>query len=101
VTVPFDLDARPRLARGARLTWDEVGQRHLLLVPEGLVALNGSAAAVLELCDGQRTLGDIIAELTGRYQDAPALAGDVSALLEGIAQKGFVVDARTPREPRA
>ncbi len=90
----FEADARPRLARGARLTWDEVGERHLLLVPEGLVALNGSAAAVLELCDGRRTVSDIVAELTGRYPDAPALADDVSALLAGIAQKGFVVDAR-------
>ncbi len=95
VSMPFDYAARPRLARGARLTWDEVGGRHLLLVPEGLVALNGSAAAVLELCDGQRTVGDIVAALTARYPDAPAsLGSEVSALLEGIAQKGFVVDAR-------
>ena len=99
--MPFDFDARPRLARGARLTWDEVGNRHLLLVPEGVVVLNGSAAAVLELCDGERTVGDIVAELTGRYPDAPSLAGDVSALLEGIAQKGFVVDGGTPGTPRA
>ncbi len=100
--MPFDADARPRLARGARLTWDEVGGRHLLLVPEGLVALNGSATAVLELCDGQRTVGDIVGELTARYPDAPgSLPADVSALLEGIAQKGFVVDARAPRAPQA
>ena len=43
---------RPRLVTGARLRYDEVREEHLLLVPEGAVRLNPSAAEVLELCDG-------------------------------------------------
>ena len=40
---------RPRLATGARLQYDEVREEHLLLVPEGVVRLNATAAEVLEL----------------------------------------------------
>ena len=39
---------RPRLVDGARLQYDEVREEHLLLVPEGAVRLNATAAAVLE-----------------------------------------------------
>ena len=46
---------RPRLVTGARLRYDDVRDEHILLVPEGVVRLNPSAAEVLELCDGQRS----------------------------------------------
>jgi pyrroloquinoline quinone biosynthesis protein D len=41
--------SRPRLADGARLTYDDVREEHLLLIPEGAVRLNETAARVLEL----------------------------------------------------
>ena len=62
---------RPRLARHVRLTFDRVRQRHILLQPETVVVLNGSGAAILELCDGQNTVGEIVAELGARYQTVP------------------------------
>ena len=49
-----------RLVTGARLRYDEVREEHLLLVPEGAVRLNPTAAEVLELCDGERSLDDIV-----------------------------------------
>ena len=45
---------RPCLVAGARLRYDEVREEHLLLIPEGAVRLNATAAEVLELCDGER-----------------------------------------------
>jgi pyrroloquinoline quinone biosynthesis protein D len=39
----------------------------VLLTPEAVTVLNGTGAAVLELCDGQRTVAEIGAELRGRY----------------------------------
>jgi pyrroloquinoline quinone biosynthesis protein D len=39
----------------------------VLLTPEAVTVLNGTGAAVLELCDGQRTVTEILAELRGRY----------------------------------
>ena len=44
---------RPRLVTGAR-RYDEVREEHVLLIPEGAVRLNPTAAEVLELCDGER-----------------------------------------------
>ena len=55
---------RPRLADGARLQYDDVREEHLLLVPEGAVRLNETAAHVLELCDGERSVEDIAAALS-------------------------------------
>jgi pyrroloquinoline quinone biosynthesis protein D len=83
---------RPRLATGARLRYDEVREEHLLLVPEGAVKLNATAVAVLELCDGERSVDDIAGALSERYGGAD-VRDDVAELIDGLAQRGLVVDA--------
>jgi pyrroloquinoline quinone biosynthesis protein D len=83
---------RPRLVTGARLRYDEVREEHLLLIPEGAVRLNPTAAEVLELCDGERSLDDIVGTLAGRYEGADVRA-DVQELVGAMAQRGLVVDA--------
>jgi pyrroloquinoline quinone biosynthesis protein D len=83
---------RPRLATGARLRYDEVREEHVLLVPEGAVRLNATAAEVLELCDGERSLDDIVGALSARY-DGADLHDDVQELVDAMAQRGLVVDA--------
>ena len=64
----------------------------LLLVPEGVVRLNPTAAEVLGLCDGERSLDDIVGALSTRYEGAD-LRDDVQELIDAMAQKGLVVDA--------
>ena len=83
---------RPRLVDGARLQYDDVREEHLLLVPEGAVRLNESAAQVLALCDGKRSLEEIAATLSERYSGAD-VADDVHELLGGMGERGLVVDA--------
>ena len=83
---------RPRLADGARLQYDDVREEHLLLVPEGAVRLNATAAQVLELCDGRRSLEEIAGTLSERYNGAD-VADDVRELLGGMVEHGLVVDA--------
>jgi len=83
---------RPRLADGARLHYDQVRDEHVILVPEGAVRLNETAARVLELCDGRRTLEEIAATLSERYSGAD-VTGDVRELLDGMVGHGLVVDA--------
>lgn len=58
---------RPRLARHVRLAFDRARGQHVLLTPEAVTVLNGTGAAVLGLCDGRRTVPEIVAELRGRY----------------------------------
>ena len=83
---------RPRLVTGARLRYDEVREEHVLLVPEGVVRLNPTAAEVLGLCDGERSLDDIVGALSARYEGAD-VRDDVLELVDAMAQRGLVVDA--------
>jgi pyrroloquinoline quinone biosynthesis protein D len=84
---------KPRLATGVRLAFDKVRDRHILLYPEGVVTLNETAVAVLELCDGERTIGDIAAQLGSQFQENPDLRADVEQLIGAIAARGLVIDA--------
>jgi pyrroloquinoline quinone biosynthesis protein D len=83
---------RPRLVTGARLRYDEIREEHVLLIPEGVVRLNPSAAEVLELCDGERSLDDIVGALSARYEGSD-VRDDVLELVGAMAQRGLVVDA--------
>jgi len=79
----------PRLHPKARLQRDDVRGRDVLLYPEGLVALNPTGAEILALCDGVRSVADVVATLEQRYGFA-ALERDVTAFLDGLAAKGLV-----------
>lgn len=83
---------RPRLVDGARLRYDDVREEHLLLVPEGAVRLNETAAQVLELCDGARSVDEIAGALSERYGGAE-VCDDVRELIGGMGERGLVVDA--------
>jgi pyrroloquinoline quinone biosynthesis protein D len=93
-TVPTDSRAdRPRLAPHVRLAYDRARQRHVLLTPETVTLLNGPGAAILELCDGVRTVAEIQAELRERYDrgpDAEVRAAQVRAFLTGLLARRCV-----------
>ena len=79
---------RPRLARRVRLEWDPVRERHVLLEPEGVLVLNQTGAIILGLCDGERTVVEIVEELRGQYK---SVAGDeVRDFLTRLATKRLV-----------
>ena len=75
-----DFKAVPRLATGYRFQWEEAQQNHVLLYPEGMVQLSDTAAAVLSLCDGKRTVEAIVAELEEDYE-TEGLDEDVTQFL--------------------
>ena len=62
---------RPRLARHVRLSFCRTRQRHILQLPETVVVLHGSGADILALCDGRRSVTEIVAELGTRYRTVP------------------------------
>jgi coenzyme PQQ biosynthesis protein PqqD len=82
----------PQLPNGFRLHWDRVRERHVLLFPEGALSLNDTAAIVLELCDGKRTIEQISDQLSARF-DGADLHDDVEELLLSLANRGMVIDA--------
>jgi pyrroloquinoline quinone biosynthesis protein D len=67
----LDATAVPRLGRGVRMRFDRTRDRHVLLLPETVVVLNATGTAILELCDGSRTVAGIVAALHERYGDLP------------------------------
>jgi pyrroloquinoline quinone biosynthesis protein D len=81
-------DTVPRLWRLARLEYDSVRQRHVLLYPEGAVLLNDTGAAILELCNGTRTVGEIVTILGERYH--ADVSADVTEYLERMAERELV-----------
>jgi pyrroloquinoline quinone biosynthesis protein D len=81
-------DSVPRLWRLARLDYDPVRQRHVLLYPEGAVLLNDTGAAILELCNGSRTVGQIVTILSERYQ--ADVSADVTEYLDRMAERELV-----------
>jgi pyrroloquinoline quinone biosynthesis protein D len=90
MAAPID-SSRPRLAAGCR--WGGTEENRVILFPEGAIRLQGTGRLVLERCDGQRTFGEIIAELQAQFTTAdPAkIRADISTFLEQL-QKKRVVD---------
>jgi coenzyme PQQ biosynthesis protein PqqD len=78
----------PRLWKLARLDYDAVRGRPVLLYPEGAVLLNESGKAILELVDGRRTVGEIAAILGERYQQD--VADDVADYLLHLAHRELI-----------
>ena len=64
-TVP--VTERPMLVRHVRMRYDAKREAHVLLAPESVIVLNPTGADILGLCDGERTVADIVAELAARY----------------------------------
>ena len=81
--------ARPRIGRHFRLQWEEVQQAWVLLYPEGMVKLNGSAGEILKRCDGERTVDEIIAELQ-RVFETDELGADVTAFFSIARRQHWV-----------
>ena len=72
---------QPRVGAGFRLQWEPVQDCHVLLYPEGMVKLNGSAGEIMKRCDGERSVGAIVADI----EQTHALHGveaDVLAFVE-------------------
>jgi pyrroloquinoline quinone biosynthesis protein D len=81
-------DSMPKLWKLARLDYDAVRQRHVLLYPEGAVLLNDTGAAILELCNGNRTIGEIASILGERYH--ADVSADVAEYLQLMADRELV-----------
>jgi pyrroloquinoline quinone biosynthesis protein D len=78
--------SRPKLAPHVRLSFDQARQRYVLLTPEAVTVLNDTGAAVVNLCDGQRTLAEIVAELEPQYNRVPG--EEIERFLNQLAATG-------------
>ena len=93
----------PSLAVKARLKFDKVREKHLLLLPEKVLVLNETAASILTLCDGCQTvhtitekiraslLADTEAMSTGSLPDLKRMEADILEFLREMEDQGWVV----------
>lgn len=84
-------ETRPFLQAYLKLRHDAGRGRWILLAPERVLTPDQTAVAVLKLCDGKRTVEEIVEALAKDYS-APAeiIRTDVLDLLQGLADKGYV-----------
>lgn len=87
--------SRVVLPRHARLKFDETRKVWVILAPERVLAPDEIAVEVLQLCDGLRSVADVVDQLAAKYA-APreAISADVIAMLQDLADKGFLTEAR-------
>lgn len=83
---------QPRLAAKARLRWDPVEKRHMLVFPEAALMLNDTAVAILKLCDGERTIEQIVDTLAQQFAgtDRTLIASEVTELLTRLQTRGLL-----------
>jgi pyrroloquinoline quinone biosynthesis protein D len=83
---------RPRLASRARLKFDPIAQQEMLLFPEAALALNETGAAIVRLCDGARSINEIVDQLSKKYDkaDRDALSREVMDFLATIRARGLL-----------
>ncbi len=85
---------KPKLAPKARLRHDRVADKMMLLYPEKGLVLNATAADTVQLCTGERTVREIVGELTAKYnQDEATIQREVIALLGSLAERGLVQES--------
>ncbi|HET6504791.1 MAG TPA: pyrroloquinoline quinone biosynthesis peptide chaperone PqqD [Amycolatopsis sp.] len=80
--------ARPRLAPHVRLMFDRVRARYVLQTPETVTVLNGTGAAILQLCEGKETVDEIVATLRGRYDRVRA--DEVRSFVARLVTRGYL-----------
>jgi pyrroloquinoline quinone biosynthesis protein D len=82
-------ETRLAVAKGFRLQWEPAQNAHVLLYPEGMVKLNGSAGEILRRCDGARTLKEIVVDLEQTFNQTD-LAPDVHDFVAFAREQGWL-----------
>lgn len=80
----------PKINRRFRMQWEETQQCHVLLYPEGMVKLNGSAGEILQCCDGRNTVDEIVAILEAKFATT-GLRADIEGLLAHAYEQNWIV----------
>jgi pyrroloquinoline quinone biosynthesis protein D len=87
--------SRPVLPRHAKLKFDQTRQVWVILAPERVLTPDEIAVEVLQMCDGVRSVGEIADLLARKYAaEREAILADVIAMLQDLADKGFLTEAR-------
>ena len=79
----------PEIVPTFRFQWEEAQDCYVILYPEGMVKLSGSAGEIMKRCDGIKSTDEIIAELENAFPGAD-LGGDVRNFLDNARDNGWI-----------
>jgi pyrroloquinoline quinone biosynthesis protein D len=85
----INVQSVPAVGRGFRLQWEPAQNAHVLLYPEGLVKLNGSAGEIMKRCDGSASIADITADLERAFSTQD-LSDDVIRFVRMAVEKSWL-----------
>lgn len=86
---PFNADNIPALATPYRFQWEEVQDCFVILYPEGMIKLSQSAGAIMNHCDGSKTIAEIITELQEKFQ-IKNIENDIYKFIEAAYENGWI-----------
>jgi coenzyme PQQ biosynthesis protein PqqD len=91
----ISFEVRLRLARKARLKKDPQSGHMMLLYPERGLELSATAAAIAELCTGERTVREIIDAMRERFAegDRARVEGEVLAFMSSLVDRGLLIES--------
>lgn len=72
-----------------QLQWEEKQNCFILLYPEGMVQLSGSAGEIMNLCDGKNNYLEIIKTLEEKFS-ASDLENDIIEFLNDAIKKDWI-----------
>ena len=87
--VPLRPEDAPRIARQFRLQYEQAQAAWVLLYPEGMVKLSGSAGEIMKRIDGQKSVDALLHELEAAFPGAE-LRADVLQFLEVARERGWI-----------
>lgn len=80
----------PLLSHDLRLRYEPLEAVWVLLLPEGTLALNDSAAEIIRRCDGEHTVEAIVSELETLFE-TEGIAPQVQSLIDEGTRRGWIV----------
>lgn len=92
MTEALSLTDRPRLRCGVRTGIDPLSDEAILLFPEGVLFLNETAAAVIQQCDGSRSVAEVLRGVGAVYDDVAEK--DVLELLRDLIRQRLLEATR-------
>ena len=84
-------DSAPKLKNFVKLRHDKGRDRWVILAPERILTPDAISVEVLNLCNGERTIAAIAANLAKTYS-APTevIENDITTMLQDLSDKGYL-----------
>ena len=84
------LDSVPLINPMYRLQWEQRQESYVLLYPEGMIKLNGSAGEIMAMVDGERDVAGIAAALSKKFPEAEGIEADILEFIQHAADKNWL-----------